>query len=187
MDEKAIRALLGIDEEADIGGAIGALQTTIVAQKAVIETDQPTADKAAYAAVRNDLATAQRAALTVESTMNQRIAALEEERRTEKAEHKVESLVMRGKIKPSQREFALNLALTMPPDKFDEFTATLQGVDLVERGVASGSEMAEFEPTQTEAAIARNMGKDPSSKEWRLGIMQQKAKAKGLTLPAEVA
>jgi hypothetical protein len=30
------------------------------------------------------------------------------------------------------------------------------------------------------------MGTDVTSKDWRLGIMREKAKARGLTLPAEV-
>lgn len=179
IEENEVRQALGIDGDADPVAAIANMRADIEALKATISGDKATADKAAVAQLRSDLASAQRAALSGESVMNQRIAALEEERRQEKAHHKVENLVMRGKIKPAQREFALNLALTMAPDKFDEFASTLQGVDLTERGVASGSELAALEPTSAEMKLAKEMGLT------RDDMMRQKAKNQGLTIPVE--
>lgn len=188
MDEKAIRALLGIDEEADIGEAISGLQATIVAQKAVIDTDPESGEKGTLAKLRADLAAAERKALTLESETNMKIAKIERERAEERAVAQVDTWVAQGKIYPSQREMVLNFA-KRDLKEATELVATLPSVDLRERGVATGHELAELEPTAEEIKVAKQLGawdaKDPNKS--RLALMKQKAADRGLTMPAEVA
>lgn len=186
MDEKEIRALLGLDDDADIGDAIRGLQSTIVAQKAVIATDAPTAEKAELAQLRSDLADA-RGKLIIEQSENARkIAAIENEARKDRVVAKVERAIASGKP-PVMREQMLDYGMMVTPDKFDEFLATIPTIDMTERGVASGSELAELEPSQNDIAVAKSMGIDTSTNEWRLGVMRTKAQERGLKLPAEVA
>lgn len=187
MDEKAIRELLGLDEEADISAAIRGLQTTVVAQKAVIETDTAKAEAAETAKLRNDLADARRRLIIEESENARKIATIEDSARRDRVEARVEKAIGREGKPPRMRDQLLEYGLSVPADKFDEFIATIPSIDMTERGVATGHELAELEPSQSDYAVAKSMGIDPASKDWRMGIMREKAKAKGLTLPAEVA
>jgi hypothetical protein len=188
MELQDVLTALGIGEDADPVVAIKNMQARIASLEETIAGDKPTADAAEMSKIRNDLADTQRRLLTIESEHAAKIRQIEGERRKEQAHAKVETLIAKGRIAPVMRDTALNLAETMTPDKFDEFVATLPSIDLTERGVATGQELAELEPTPGEIAIAKQMGiwneKDPNSS--RMELMRTKAKAKGLTLPAEV-
>lgn len=188
MEVEEIRTALGIAEDVDPVAAIAAMRAENAALKGTIGADAALADKAEMARLRGVAADAQRRLLTIEGETNQRIAALEEERRIDKATNKVDGLIAKGRIKPVLRETALDLAQTMTEEKFDAFVATLPGVDLAERGMASGSELAELEPSATDISMAKQMGNwnDSNPTESRIALMRVKAKAKGLTLPAEI-
>lgn len=188
VDEKAIRTLLGIDEEADPADAIRGLQSTIIAQDAVIKTDAKGEQKKELAGARASAAEAQRMVLMLQAESDAKFGKIDDERRKEKATNKVDMLVQRGKVKPVHRDMTLELALAMSDEKFDAYIAMLPTIDLTERGVATGHDLAELEPTQSEIAIAKQMGtwNDAKPEESRLAMMRTKAKEKGLTLPAEV-
>lgn len=186
MDLKEITTALSIADDADPVAAIKNMQAEVASLKATIAGDKPTAEAAQMAQLTTDLAEAKRALIIEQSENARKIAAIELEARKDRAVAKVEKAIASGKP-PVMREKLLEVALMMTPEAFDDFLVTIPSIDLTERGVATGHELAELEPTQDEVKIARNMGIDPSSKEWRLGIMRQKAKAKGLSLPAEVA
>ena len=181
-----LRKALGISETADPVSAIANMQAEIVALRDTIAGNKPTAEAAEMARLRNDLAESKRQLIIEQSENARRIAAIEQEARRDKAIAKVERAIASGKP-PVMREQLLEVAMMMTPDKFDEFLVTIPSIDMTERGVATGHELAELEPTASDYAVAKSMAIDTTSKEWRLGIMREKAKAKGLTLPAEVA
>jgi len=189
MNEAEIRAALGIDEDADIAEAIASMKATINAQAAVIATDSGKSDTAEVMKLRAELTAAHQKLLALESENAAKIRQLQEERRKEQAQAKVETLIAKGRIVPAMRETALNLAEMLSPEKFDEFVATLPAIDMTERGVASNHELAELEVTPGEIAVARQLGiwNDADPAKSRLAIMRQKAASKGLTLPAEIA
>lgn len=187
MDEKEIRAALGIDESADIAVAIAGMKSTITAQAAVIASDAPTAEKAEVAQLRNDLA-ASRAQLIIEQSENARkISALEEANRKDQVVARVERAIGREGKPPVMRDQIIEYGMMVTPDKLDEFIARIPSVDLTERGVATGSDLAELEPTQAEINVYRQIGvwddKDPAKS--RMEAIRDKAKKKGLTLPVE--
>jgi ribosomal protein L29 len=187
MTEAEIRAALGIDEAADIGETIKGLQTTVAAQKAVIDTDTAKTEAADTAKLRGDLATA-RAQLIIEQSENaHKIKQLEESNRQDRVVARVEKAIGREGKPPVMRDQIIEYGMMVDSEALDKFIATIPSIDMTERGVASGSELAELEPTQNEIAVAKQMNIDTASKEWRLGIMREKAKAKGLTLPEGVA
>lgn len=185
--EAEVRTALGIDDEGDPVAAIANMRADIAALKDTIAADPKKAASGEMADMRRSLTEANRKLLTVEADFNNKIATLKEERRQEQARAKVDGLMARGKITKANEEAALDLALNLSAEKFDAIIATMQSVDLTERGVASGSDLADFEPTPGEIAVLRNMGawddKDPAKS--RLAIMRQKAAKKGVTLPVE--
>ena len=185
-DWVAVRAALGIAEDADPVAAIAGLRTEVASLKATIASDAPTAEKAAVAKLQTDLAEAQRRLVTLEAETSMKIVRLEQERNDGRAVALVEGAIAKGRAYPVQRDMLINMA-KRDLKGTEEFMATLPSVDMRERGVASGNELAELEPTQADISVAKTMGIDTASKDWRLGIMREKAKAKGLTLPAEVA
>jgi hypothetical protein len=127
-----------------------------------------------------------RGKLMIEQTENAReIASIRAEARKDKVIATVEKAIASG-VRPVMRDELVKYGMDVTAERFEDFIRTIPRIDLTERGVASGSELAELEPTQAEVAIAKNMGTDVTSKDWLLGIMREKAKARGLTLPAEV-
>lgn len=184
MDEAEIRTALGIDEEGDPVAAIANIRAENATLKATIASDAPAADKAAVAKLHADLAEAQRKTVTLEAEMSMKIVRLEQERNDEKAVALVETAIAKGRAYPVQRDMLINMA-KRDLKGTEEFMATLPSVDMRERGVASGNELAELEPTAQELTIAKQMGFETNN-EWRMGVMRDKAKAKGLTIPAEV-
>lgn len=187
MDLKDILAALGVAEDADPVAAIKNLQAEVASLKEAVAADKATADTAEMGRLRGELATVQQRLLTIESENSAKIRQIQEERRKEQAHAKVETLIAKGRILPAMRDTALNLAETISAEKFDEFVATLPALDLTERGVASGSELADLEPSATEIAVAKQMGfwNDAKPAESRMALMRQKAAEKGLTLPAD--
>lgn len=188
MDLKDILAALGIAEGADPVAAIKNLQAENASLKETIASDATKADVAQMAKLRSDLSDAQRQLLTLQGETNAQIAKIETERTKERAKAKVETLIAKGRIAPVMRDMAIDLAETMTEEKFDAFVATIPSIDLTERGVATGSELAELEPTQQEIAIAKQMGTWDDSKpaESRMKLMRVKAQDRGLIIPAEV-
>lgn len=179
-----LRIALGIAEDGDPVAAIKNIHAEIAGLKATIASDKATADVAEMARLQNDLAEAKRSLIIEQSENARKIAAIEAEARKDKAIAKVEKAIASGKP-PAMREQLLEVALMMAPEKFDDFLATVPTIDLTERGVATGSELAELEPTSTEIAIAKQMGNwnEVKATESRLALMRQKARDRGLTLP----
>lgn len=185
---KDVCTALGIAEDADPVAAISNMKAEIASLKETIASDATKADVATMAKLRSDLSDAQRQLLTLQGETNAQIAKIETERRKERAKAKVETLIAKGRIAPVMRDMAVDLAETMTEEKFDAFVATIPGIDLTERGVATGHELAELEPTPEEIKIAKQLGNwdDAKPNESRLALIRVKAKDKGLTLPAEV-
>jgi hypothetical protein len=73
-------------------------------------------------------------------------------------------------------------------EALDALIDTIPTIDMTERGVASGTELADLEPSQSDYKIARDMGfHGKTEKEWRVDFMRSKAKEKNLTLPEGIA
>lgn len=186
---KDVLAVLGIAEDADPVAAIANMKAEIAGLKETIGADASKVDVATMAKMRSDLSDAQRQLLTLQGETNAEIAKINGERLKERAKAKVETLIAKGRIAPVMRDMAIDLAETMTEEKFDAFVATIPGIDLTERGIASGSELAELEPSQDEVKIAKQMGNwdDNKPNESRMALMRIKAKDRGLIIPAEVA
>lgn len=181
IDVDELRKVLGIAETADPVAAIANMRAEIAGLKETIAGDKPKAEAAEFARVRNELVSAQQRLLTIESENAAKIRQIEAERRTEQAHAKVENLVAKGRIAPVNRDLAISLAESLSAEKFDEYVATLTSIDLRERGVATGHDLADLEPTAQEMQTASALGLT------RMDIIRQKAKNRGLELPAEVA
>lgn len=188
IDPAELRLALGIGDAGDPVAAIKNMQTEIAELKAMIASDKGKADMAELGRVRSALTQANQKILSLETEFNNKIAVINADRHQEQAVAKVDALIARGKIRPVYRETALDLAINLSAEKFDAYVATLHNVDLSERGVASGSELADLEPTATEIAIAKQMGTWDASKpnESRMALMRTKAQDRGLEIPAEV-
>lgn len=177
-DENEIRQALGIDEEADPVAAIQNLQAKVDELETTLKGDTQTADKAEHARLTKELSESEKRYITQERELTQRIIALEEENRHEKAERMVEAAVASGRVQPTLKEMALKLALRDPKD-FEEFVSRLPGIDLRERGVATDADMVELEPTVTEMTVAKQLGVS------REQLIRQKAADKGIELPPD--
>jgi len=188
-DIKDVLTALGIAEDADPVAAIANIRAEVASLKETIAGDKPTADAAEMAKLRSDLVSANQRLLTIEGENAAKISRIEVERRKEQAVAKVDTLIAKGRIRPANRDVALSLAEDLSAEKFDEYVATLPSIDLTERGVATGSELADLEPSQQEIAIAKQMGTWDETKPAasRLALMRVKAKERGLTLPVEVS
>jgi hypothetical protein len=83
------------------------------------------------------------------------------------------------------REELIKYGMDVSSDRLSEFIATIPRVDLTERGVATGSELAELEPTAAQIEVAKTAGAWDDAKpiESRMALMRINAKRKGLTLP----
>lgn len=185
-DELAeIRKALGIDENADPVAAIAAQAARIITLEQTIAADPKRASQADIAETRAALNEAQGAVLRTEAEFEAYKRAQTEDRRQERARHKVELLLEKGKVTPAHRERALGLALSMTDEAFDEFVKVLPQVDFRERGIATDAEMAELEPTETEIKVAQDMGTwDATDVEGsKRKIMRAKAAAKGVVMP----
>lgn len=177
-DENEIRQALGIDDEADPVAAIQGLQAKVEELETTLKADTPTADKAEFARLKKELGEAEKRYITQEREMTQRIIALEEENRHEKAERMVDAAVAEGRVQPSLKDMALKLALRDPKD-FQEFVTKLPGIDLREHGVATDEDLLALEPTPEELKTAKQLGLS------RIDIVRQKAADKGITLPPD--
>ena len=178
LDENALRQALGIGEDADPVAAVTNLQDRVKELEATIRADPKATEKAEVAALRKDLGDAEKRYISQEREMTQRVIALEQENRREKAEHMVDKAVSDGRVQPALREMALKLALRDPKD-FEEFAAKLPGIDLTERGVATDADLAGLEPTAAELIVAKQLGIS------RVQLIKQKAVDKGVDLPPD--
>lgn len=186
IDENEVRQALGIDEKADIGGAIRTIKARVSELEATLKADAGGAEKAEFAKLQGDLAEAQRRLVTLETETSMKIVKLEQERNEEHAIAFIEGAIAKGRAFPVQREMLISMYVRDPKGT-EDFMATLPSIDMRERGVASGSELAALEPTPMEIGIAKQMGTWDESKpvESRIALMRVKAQEKGLTLPAE--
>lgn len=192
MDKiKAILAALGIGEDDDAVTAIEALkaehaQAEQAAADAVAALRAQAPEKGEVAELKAELKAVQQGFLTREADLQRRVIELERENAQAAAEAVVDRAISEGRVIPANRDMALKLALR-DSKEFEEFARTLPGVDYSERGVAQGAELAALEPTATEIAIAKQLGtwdeSDPAAS--RREIMQEKARARGTTLPED--
>jgi len=171
MDEKQIREVLGIAEDADIGEAIAALKAQAEAPPAAGASDD----------MKTELADAQK-----------NILALQGEIATNRAKSQVEDAIKAGKLLPRQRDTAMKMALR-DEKEFAEFLST-QPEGLVQFGEkgSAGSlmsadgaavDLTKLEPTAAEVESAKQMG--VWSPEYRVKVMRQKATELGVELPAD--
>jgi hypothetical protein len=173
LDEKALRETLGLDEDADIVEAVGALKAKAEAKPEGDETE----------------ATELRTKVTEQ---DKRILSLEGQLASGSAERQVDAAIAANKLLPKQRDTALKMALR-DPKEFEDFLETQPSnlVDLSERGTAgdvvdaSGRrvDLTELEPTASEIDMAKKLG--TWSPEHRVSLMKTKAEAKGIELPAD--
>jgi len=168
INETALRAALGIDDEGDPIAAINALKA--------VAKDIATGEKGAENALRHELAEVRQAHLAATSDLTQELLTVRDRARQKEAAYAVDGAIQQGRVTPKDRDIALNLALN-DADAFKKFASTLR-VDLNERGAAVDAAMAAIEPTQDEVKIAASMG---VSKE---ALMKQKAADQGIKLPA---
>ena len=174
-DEKAVRAALAIDEGADIVEAI----TTLKAEAENGAKGAGTGEEVTK--LQKDLSEAQRSILTLQG-----------ENASAKAERQVDDAIQAGRLLPKQKEVALKMALR-DPKEFDDFLAT-QPKGLVKLGeigssgdfmAADGSavNVSDLEPSAQEITVATQMG--VWGPEHRITMMRQKAAAQGIELPAD--
>lgn len=160
VDEQEVRTLLGIDDDADIGGAISALQ-----QRAETAKADPEAVTA--------LAEAEKHIATLQGS----VARLE-------AERLVTAALQAGKLAPAQQDYAMKVALR-GSEELEEFLKTAAvSVQFGEKGTSAAGESAgvdltALEPTPSELEIAKQMGTS------KLDLMRTKAAAKGIDLPED--
>lgn len=183
-DENEIRQALGIDDTADPVATIHALAGEVATLKAAVASDRGKAESAQLLDVQRELSELKRQRLVEQGENERRIAELESRARKDRAVAKVERLIAQGKP-PRMREDLLDLAMTMPEDKFDAFVATIPTIDMRERGVATNADMLDLELTPAEITIAKQMGNwdEAHPEKSRLNLMRVKAAAKGLALP----
>lgn len=185
---KDVLTALGIAEDADPVAAIATMKAHIVSMGETIAGSKPAAEAQQLADVTGQLASVKQQLIIEQSENARQIAQIKAEGRRNKVEATVDkAIAMKGKP-PVMRDQLIEVGMMMAADKFDEFLATVPSIDLTERGVATGSELAELEPSSAEITIAKQMGQwnDTDPAKSRMAIMREKAKAKGMTLPAEV-
>ena len=182
-----IRAALGLAENGDPVVAIANMQTQIAELRASLAADPERADTAEVAALRAQLRDAQTRYLTAEADANRRIAAIETRMLDAEAEARVDRLIDNGRIRPVARDVALNVARTSTEEQWSDFVAMLPSVDLRERGVATGADLAELEPNETDIKVARDLGlwDDADPAKSKIELMRAKAARRGKVLPAD--
>ena len=177
VEEQAIRKLLSIDEDADIGEAITVLQREVVALK----ESEP--DKAETVVLKRDLGEARERILTSENEHSAALLMERERHRMKEAVWTVDSAIQAGRIAPTNKDMALDMA-RRGPEEFEKFAKQLHGVDLTERGTSADTEYPDYEPTPQDVEQAKDFGR--GGPEWRRQFIMAKAKSKGveLDLPA---
>lgn len=201
VDEKELRKLLGIDDDADISAHVTTLQTGAAKtgeghKTALKERDDQivkltekvaTLEKGEdgepdIVAMRTELSDTQKR-LTASV---QEITALQEKGVLADAERVVDAAISEGRILPAQKEVAMSFA-TSDMAKFGEFVAAQPDnlVDLSERGHGGdNADLTKIEPTAMERDIAEQMGvgDDP---EHRIAMMKARAADQHVRLPAD--
>lgn len=167
-DLAAIRQALGLDDEGDILAAVNSLKDAA--------KDIATGEKGVENKLQRELSEARQAHLTETSKLTQEILSLRDRTRQKEAEYVVDTAIQQGRVAPKDRDMSLKLALN-DAEAFKAFASTLR-VDLNERGVAMDAQMAEIEPSREEIEVSRSTGVT------REDLMKEKAREKGITLPA---
>jgi len=168
IDEKALRELLGLGEDADVLEAVKGLKTPTKTEE---KTDSGEAEKLA-----KEL-----------SAMQARVLELEKKDAEGAAAGLVSDAIRDGKLLPAQKEFAMGFALR-DADGFKKFVESQPKVlEFGERGSSGNTQtsvnLQELEPTESEIKAARALGM--WSDEYRLGLMKTKAVQKGIELPLD--
>ncbi len=172
VDEEAIRKLLSIDDEADIGEAITGLQKEVVGLK------EAEPDKAEMIVLKRELGESRERILTMENDHSTAILDERERHRRTEADWMVDSAIQSGRIAPRNRSMALDMALRAP-EKFETFVGQLQtGVDLTERGTSGGTDYPDFEPNEEDIKQAKDLGH--YGPEWRRQFVMARAREKGV-------
>lgn len=172
VDEKKVRALLGLADDADLEAAITDLHARATAKPA---TGAP------------GMTETERAEL---SDARQRVITLETQIAADKANRQLDDLIRLGKIAPASRETALALALT-DGERFTAFMAAQKPViTFGAKGSDSTGEnddpagIAELEPDAEAVKIAMQAsGKDKAGA--RKMLVEQKARDLGRDLAAD--
>lgn len=177
VDEQAIRKLLSIDDDADIGEAITGLQKEVVALK----ESEP--DKAETVVLKRELGEARERILTSENEHSSALLMESERHRLKEAEWSVDTAIQAGRIAPRNKGMALDMA-KRGPEAFETFVTQLHGVDLSERGTSADTEYPDYEPTPEEVKQAKSFGR--GGPEWRRQFIMAKAKESGVELDLPV-
>jgi hypothetical protein len=183
-----IRATLGIDENADPVATIAQIRTERDDARAAVEAaGRGAADQAELINLRRELQDARTQYLRVDGEAQRQIAQIRNEMREASADAEIDRLVATGRVRSVARSHARSLYLSTPAADWPNVVALFPSLDLEERGVASGSELAELELTEQDIANAKALGnwnaQDPKGS--RLELMKAKAAAKGWQLPED--
>lgn len=164
VEDKRIRELLGLDDEADIEEALKAAKKGKPAEHN--KDDDET--KAELSKLTGDF------------------LKLQLEVATGKANAAVDAAIADAKLLPAQRETALKMALR-DLDEFLEFIKVQPSVvELGERGKQGKDDgnFSRFEPTKAETDAAKMLGITPDTT-WRISLMREKASREGIEIPAD--
>ncbi len=183
IEENEVRQALGLDDDGDILAAIAGLKDKVLTLSETLKTEAP--DKGEIAQLRAQLSEAHEKVIAITNDGKAEMLALRQKVHNMEAEARVDKAIAAGRITPANRQIAVEVALGKTEEEFSRFVSTLPKVDLTERGSAGNFEDQQFEPTEAEIAVARQMGTwndaDPAGS--RLSLM----KAKGAKIPAAKA
>lgn len=170
MDTKKMAALLGLSEDAseeDIEKKVKAMAKAEADAKEKAEhsdKEEDDAEKIAY---------------------EKRILDLEKRVAVNDATAIVDEAIRKGKLLPKQKETALKMALR----DTEEFQAFIESqpdniIEFGERGQSGNGDinLTKYEPTQTEVAVAKQMGVYDA--DWRVTLMKNKMAEDGVEIPA---
>lgn len=212
VDEKKLRKLLGLADDADLEAAVKRLhdRAGAVATALSLEaSDDPQAaikalqDRAANAPATKpstkedgDGDSAESAELRGEiAKLSEQVVTLQGQNARQHAERLVEDAIQQRRLLPAQRVSALQLALT-DEAQFKTFVDAQPPnlVDLSERGHAGDGKtflttdggtvnLSDLEPTEEERKVAEQMSVWTPA--YRIQLMKSKAATKGVELPAD--
>jgi ATP-dependent protease ClpP protease subunit len=183
MDETAMRQALGLDAEVDIVGAIKSLKAANTLLQATIKSEAP--EKGEIAQLRAELSETRQKLIATDNERNSEQLMLRQKVNLMEAQARVDKAISAGRITPANKDIALKVALGQSEEDFNRFVTALPKVDLTERGTGGNYENEQYEPTEADIAVAKQMGNWDESDQGgsRLALMR----AKGAKIPAPKA
>ncbi len=185
MDPKALldelMKMLGVTSPEELKSAIGAM----LAKGPAGGTPAINAARESELVTKLTKAEGDMVALAAERTaLSGRVLALETAQAARAAEDEVQAGIDAEKLTPAQRPTALRFALTDLAGFKAHLAASPKLIELGQRAPNADADAAgavtKLAATEAEKTVARGMGKDPDSREWRLSHAEHKAKTLGL-------